>query len=97
VAKHLSEEFPTQNSLKEGDTLSTFLSNFCLVYASTNVEGNKEGPKMNGTHPPLVYAADDDDYVNLLDQNIITTKHRSSNKVYEMGWVLALMTDMRKV
>jgi hypothetical protein len=33
VAKHLSDSFPIQNGLKQGDALSPLLLNFALEYA----------------------------------------------------------------
>jgi hypothetical protein len=32
IGKHLSDSFPNQNGLKQGDALSLPLSNFALVY-----------------------------------------------------------------
>jgi hypothetical protein len=33
IGKHLSDSFPIQNGLKEGDALSPLLFNFALEYA----------------------------------------------------------------
>jgi hypothetical protein len=35
IDKHLSDSFPTQNGLKEGNALSPLLFNFALKYAIT--------------------------------------------------------------
>jgi hypothetical protein len=35
VGKHLSDTFPTQNGLKQGDALSSLLFNFASEYAIT--------------------------------------------------------------
>jgi hypothetical protein len=38
LGKHLSDQFPTQNALKQGDTLSPLLFNFGLGYAIRKVQ-----------------------------------------------------------
>jgi hypothetical protein len=64
TGKHLSDNFPNQNGIKQGDALS-LLSNFAIEYAIRKVQKNQIGLKLNGTHQLLVYADD----VNLLDDN----------------------------
>jgi hypothetical protein len=66
----LSDIFPIQNGIKQGNAQSPLLLNFGLVYDIKKVQENQVGLKLNGTHQLLAYA----DNVNLLGDNIDTIK-----------------------
>jgi hypothetical protein len=69
IGKHLSDTFPIQNVLKQGDALLPLLFNFALQYAISKVQENHVRLKLNETFQLPVNAHD----VNLLgdDTNII--------------------------
>jgi hypothetical protein len=70
VGKHLSDNFPIQNGLKQGDALSPLFFNFGLKYVIIKVQETRVGLKLNGTQHLLAYSDD----VNLLGDSIDTIK-----------------------
>jgi hypothetical protein len=79
TGKHLSDSFPVQNDLKEGDVLSPLLLNVALKYEYVirNVQENQVRLKLNGTHQLLTYA----DNVNLLGDNIATINKNTDGNI----------------
>jgi hypothetical protein len=54
----LSDAFPIQNCLKQGDGLSPLLLNFVLEYAIRYIQENQEELELSRTHKFLIYAND---------------------------------------
>jgi hypothetical protein len=77
IGKHLSDSFPIQNGLKQGNAPSPLLFNFTLEYAIRKVQENQVGLKLNRTHQLVAYA----DYVNLLGDNIDTIKKNTETLI----------------
>jgi hypothetical protein len=73
----LSDSFPIQNGLKQGDALSPLLFKFALEYVIRKVQENQVGMKLNGTHQLLAYVDD----VNLLGDNTDTIKKNTETLI----------------
>jgi hypothetical protein len=74
----LSDSFPIQNGLKQGDALSPLLFNFALEYAIGKVKENQVELKLNGECQFLDYADD----VNLLGDNIDTVNKNNETLIH---------------
>jgi hypothetical protein len=73
----LSDKFPIQNGLKQGDSVSPLFFNFALVYAIRKVQENRVELKLNGTHQLLICADD----INLLGYNTDTIKKNTETLI----------------
>jgi hypothetical protein len=87
----LSDSFPIQNGLKQGDALSPLLFSFALEYDIRKVWENEVGLKLNGTHQFLAYADD----VNLLGDNMDTIK-KNTETLTDASKAVGLEINIKK-
>jgi hypothetical protein len=89
----LSDSFPIQNGLKQGDALSPLLYNFALKYVIRKVRDNQVVLKLKRTHQVLAYAND----VHLLGDNIDTIKKNIETLSYaSMGVGVEINVEKNK-
>jgi hypothetical protein len=69
VRKRLSDKFPIQNGLKQGDALSPLFFHFASEYAIRRVQENQVSSQLNGTYQLLPYVG-----INFLGEWINTIK-----------------------
>jgi hypothetical protein len=73
VGQHLSDSFPIQNGLRQGDALSSLLFIFALEYGIRKVQENRMRLKSDRSHQLLAYADD----MNLLGDKIDTVRKKT--------------------
>jgi hypothetical protein len=71
----LSDTFPIQNALEQGDALSPLLFLFTPEYAIRKAQENQIGLELNETRRILVYADD----IDLLGGSINTIKENTNS------------------
>jgi hypothetical protein len=91
IGTNLSDKFPLQNGLKQGDTLSPLPFIFALEYAIRRLKENQEGLKVNATHELL--ACGDD--VSILRENTDTMR-KSTGVLLDTSKVVGLHVNPEK-
>jgi hypothetical protein len=81
VGKHLSDNCPVHNGLKQRDALRSLLFNFSLEYALMKVQENQVGLKLSGKHQVLIYSDDE----NRLGDNLDTMKKNTQSLTIQRG------------
>jgi hypothetical protein len=89
VGKVLSDEFPIQNGLKQGDDLSPLIFSFALEYAIWKVLEDQVGLELNGTHQLLVYVDDDNTNKNDIHDEIKSTLNSGNACYYSVQHLLS--------
>jgi hypothetical protein len=77
VGKYLSDNFPIQNGLKQGDALLSLLYNFASDYAIRNAQESQVGLKLSGTQQLMIHGDD----VDLLVYNIDIIKKNTQTLI----------------
>jgi hypothetical protein len=81
IVKYLSDNFPIQNGLKQGDVLPQLITNVALDYVIRNVQKLQMGLKLNGAHQLQVYTDD----VDLLGDNTEVNADRTKCHYMNVG------------
>jgi hypothetical protein len=86
IGKHLSDNFPIQNGLKQGDAFR-----HCFSTSLWKVQDSQVELKLNGTHQMLLYADD----VDLQTDNIDTIK-KNTRTLVDAGKEVGLEVNTEK-
>jgi hypothetical protein len=77
VDKDVSDTFPIQSVLRQGDNFSLLIFNFIFEYGIRKVQENQERLELNGTHQLLIYADD----IHTLYENIRTINEKNESLI----------------